>query len=518
MNGNISSKNKIKQIFIYTGGLLLTAGLVIYTLSFIQKSEIQKNSNILPAPTPLPTNIRKPAVQGKFYPEKEEDLDNKLVSLLETSSYIENTEKIRILIAPHAGLEYSGEVAASGFKQIEGQNYSKVFILGSNHNAAHDHIAVYKSGQWETLLGSTQIDEKAAGFLISEKYKILDDPSSHEKEHSLELELIFLQKVLKDFKIIPILLGQPTDEQIEILAERISLLVDDETLIVVSTDLSHYPTWKTANFVDNQTINAILKGNLNNFENEINDIKNKNYSELSTSACGYQALRVSLRIAEILGISNIQNIKYQNSGDITGNLEKVVGYASIIGLSDSLPEKILDENAKEEALQISKDTLHSFIESQEIPLISTNTLSLMQPLGAFVTLEKQDQLRGCMGKFDPSDPLYKVIQDQTIISATKDPRFTPVTQEELEDISIEISVLSPRKEISNWQDIQLGKHGVTIRKGVNSGTFLPQVAIDNDWGLEKFLNELCTQKARLAENCYQDPSVNLFVFEAEVFE
>jgi len=517
MQETTSSKLNTKQVLLYIGGLLLTAGLVIFTLASIQEENIV-NPNLSPTPTPLPTNIRKPAVSGQFYPEEKDELDNRLALLFENSNYIENNDKTRILIVPHAGLEYSGEVAASGFKQIEGKHYSKVFILGSNHNMVHNHIAVYKSGQWVTPLGSVNVDEEAANFLISEKYKILDDPSSHEKEHSLELELIFLQKALKDFKIIPILLSQPTNEQVEILAERISLLTDDETLIVVSTDLSHYPNWETANIVDNQTINSILKGNVNAFEEQIEDIKSSTYPELSTSVCGYEALKVALRIAEILGISNFQKLMYQNSGDVTGNLERVVGYASIIGLADTLPEKTLDEKAKKEALQIAKNTLYSFINSQETPKISTNTLSLMQPLGAFVTLEKDDQLRGCMGQFDPSDPLYKVIQDQTIISATKDPRFTPVTKEELADISIEISVLSPRKEMANWKDIQPGKHGVIIRKGINSGTFLPQVALDNNWELEKFLTELCVQKANLPENCYQDPTVSLFVFEAEVFE
>jgi AmmeMemoRadiSam system protein A len=142
---------------------------------------------------------------------------------------------------------------------------------------------------------------------------------------------------------------------------------------------------------------------------------------------------------------------------------------------------------------------------------------LYKPLGVFVTLNKNKQLRGCIGQFEPEEPLYKVIQDTAIDAALNDSRFEPVAFSELKDIEIEISIMTPKVVEDSWQDIELGKHGVVIQKGNRSGTFLPQVATDTGWSKEEFLSELCSQKAGLLRDCYQDPSVTIYTFQAQVF-
>lgn len=142
---------------------------------------------------------------------------------------------------------------------------------------------------------------------------------------------------------------------------------------------------------------------------------------------------------------------------------------------------------------------------------------LTKPFGAFITLKKHGKLRGCIGSFEPSESLARVIQNMTIAAATQDSRFLPVEPNELKDITIEISVMTPKRKIGNWRDIKLGKHGVVVQKDNHSGTFLPQVATGTGWNKEQFLSELCSQKASLPADCYKDPEVTLYVFEAQVF-
>jgi AmmeMemoRadiSam system protein B/AmmeMemoRadiSam system protein A len=502
-------------------GLALLGGLVAGIL-IIPRLSTNKDG-VSPSPSPQVRSIseqkevRQPAAAGQFYPQNPNELNNQLDILLSKAEKLNAQGRLRILIVPHAGITYSGETAAWGFKQLEGSSYSRVILLGPSHKTAFAHAAIYPDGAWETPLGTVEIDDSAASMLLSKEQSIIADKAPHAEEHSLEVELIFLQKILKGFKIIPILVGQPSDTLIENLAQKINYLFDDKTLLVISTDLSHYPSWETANEVDRKTIEAILSGNKEVFENTIKDLESQNYPNLSTCACGYQSLRVALRMAELLSISDFKKIDYKNSGDVTNDQERVVGYAAIGAWSQELPSSELDSEAQKEALEIARKTLNEYIINKQIPPVTPESRVLHQPLGAFVTLRKSEQLRGCLGMFEPMLPLYQVIQDRTIAAATKDIRFVPVTANELSDIKIEISVLTPRQKIANWQEIEIGKHGVVVEKDTTSGTFLPQVATDNEWGKEKFLSELCTQKARLPVNCYQDPSVRLYVFEAQVF-
>lgn len=481
---------------------------------------VVRNDKISPSPTPQiqSQETRQPAVAGQFYPQNLSELNSQLDSFLNQTEKLNARGQLRILIVPHAGTEYSGQTAAWGFKQLEGTSYSRIILLGPSHQVPLNHAAVYPDGIWKTPLGSAAIDETGVSMLLSEEQNIVADKTAHAGEHSLELELIFLQKVLENFDIIPVLLGQPSDLLIENLAQKISRLIDEHTLLVVSTDLSHYPDWQTANQVDEQVIEAILAGNKSTFEKTIKNLEDQNYPQLDTCTCGYEPLRVALRVAELLSISNFKEIKYENSGDVTDNKERVVGYAAIGAWSEKLPSSQLDSKTQKEALEIARETVTEYLTNQQIPAVKSQNQALLQPLGAFVTLKKNHQLRGCIGEFEPNEPLYQVIQNMAIAAATKDQRFTPVNASELADIEIEISVLTPRQKISDWQKIELGKHGVVIEKDSRSGTFLPQVATENDWSKEEFLGQLCSQKAKLPPNCYQDPSVRLYVFEAQVFE
>lgn len=273
--------------------------------------------------------LRKPAVAGSFYPADPKKLDLVLSDLISQSKKIKLSGRIKILIVPHAGIAYSGPTAAAGFKQIEGQNYTRVIILGASHQAWFDYAAVFNQGVWETPLGIIEIDESLAKKIIDKNTNIIADTKLHLAEHSLEVELIFLQKVLKNFKIVPILLSQTSDQLIANLAQKIAQNLDKKTLLVVSSDLSHYPPYEIANQVDKNTIETIISGKF----------KSIDYPGVQTTACGAEAIRVALKVAEIKKIK-FAKIKYQNSGDPpvggpAGDKNRVVGYAAIIGTSQN---------------------------------------------------------------------------------------------------------------------------------------------------------------------------------------
>lgn len=177
---------------------------------------------------------------------------------------------------------------------------------------------------------------------------------------------------------------------------------------------------------------------------------------------------------------------------------------------------MLNQSAQKEALAIARKTLAEYLAAGKIPVCSPVNPDLQKSLGAFVTLRSKNELRGCIGLFEPKEPLYQVIQKMAVAAATQDFRFPPVTAAELKDITLEISVMTPQRKINDWQKIKLGTHGVVVEKNGQSGTFLPQVATETGWDLEEFLSQLCWQKAGLPPEAYKDPAANLFVFEVQI--
>ena len=471
-----------------------------------------------------PEITRPPAVAGAFYPGTKQELEVQIEAFFENVSEEEEEEKkLRILIVPHAGYQYSGQVAAFGFRQIQGQSYKKVILLGGSHQAFFEGAAIDESDAWETPLGKVKIDKNLASVIAKYHPKIYFSTNAHSQEHSLEVELPFLQKTFSDFKIVPILLGEVKDELLEALANALKENFTENALVIVSTDLSHYPPYKIAKEVDQRTIEAILSGDPENFEATISAQMKKGYPNLVTCACGERAVRVGMILAKKLGISDIRLLKYANSGDVTGDMGRVVGYAAIgfyqekSKIKNQKSKFELGEEAQKEALQIARRTLESYLKDKTVPQIEVENEILKQKLGAFVTLRKDGQLRGCIGSFEPDKPLWKTVQEMAIAAATKDVRFSPVERSELKDIEIEISVLSPRRKIKDWGEIELGKHGVYIQKGLRGGVFLPQVATENNWDLDTFMGTLCAQKAGLPWDCWKKKDVDLFVFTAQVF-
>ncbi len=502
---------------------LASTGLILVGVFFLRFKLNNKNAIIKEEENQAMT-IRKSAFAGQFYPADQNELQSQINKYLSNSEFIINkSELINILIVPHAGYKFSGAVAAAGYKQLKNQNIDRIILLGNSHQSFFDGVAIDDRNQWETPLGQVETDQKLIEKLCS--HELIDcNPQPHNQEHSLEVQLPLLQSVLTDFKIIPILLGQINNKTLDQLTSILKENLGPNTLVIISTDLSHYPNYEIATQVDNQTIESILSGKPENFEKTINNLMGQNYPNLQTCACAAESVKIGLNISQDMD-GQWQKIKYANSGDVTGDKSQVVGYASLVfsqekdnGQSSNAQNQELNEEQKGKLLAIARKSLEKYLTNEEKPAFEVSDPALQSKLGVFVTLNKNDQLRGCMGNFSPDTPLWQTVQEQTITAASKDPRFPAVEPEELEDIEIEISVLSKPKEIDNWQNIKLGKHGVLVRKGNRSGTYLPQVGTEHQWdGVEEFLSHLCLNKAGLNPKCYLDKDTDLLTYTADVF-
>jgi len=464
------------------------------------------------------TSFRYPAVCGLFYPKEKKELENQILLFLKKAKK-KKDEKPKILIVPHAGIVYSGQTAAFGFKQVEGEDFKRIILLGASHTSWFSYVAFDDSDFWVTPLGQVALDRDFIDFLTDGKY-LVKDKRPFINEHCLEVELIFLQKVLPNFKIIPILLSEASDFLIEKLVEKLIQKIDEKTLVVVSSDLSHYPPYELAKKADQKTIEGILSGKKEIFEKVITQVESGGFLGLETAACGQKAISTALTLAESLGVE-FKLIDYSNSADISGDFSRVVGYAAIVGyLKKKIKDKeefFLDEKAQKEALKIVKETLQSFLTKGIIPELKIKSKSLLKNLGCFVTLKKNGQLRGCMGEFASGKPLWELIQKMALASAFYDPRFFPLKKEELPFLEIEISVVFPLKKVDDWRKIRVGEEGVLIEKEGRRGVFLPQVAKETGWSLEEFLENLCLEKMGLQKDCYKASDAKIFVFKVQKF-
>jgi len=465
---------------------------------------------------------RYPAVSGKFYPSDSIDLEQTIKNLfLEAKPRI--TKNVRAILSPHAGYVFSGSVAASAYNQLDkNKQYKNIFLIGTSHHTYLKGASIYPEGNYIIPFGQIPINSKITKNLINNYDFFTYEPQAHKLEHSLEVQLPFLYYKLKyPFKIIPIIIGTYNINTIEKIADALKPYFNDQNLFVISTDFSHYPNYEDAKMLDEKTAQAIMSKNPEKFLETIEKNKKQKISNLATSICGWSSVLLLLFLAQ-----NDQNlifkpIHYQNSGDsIYGDYNQVVGYYAIVLEEDDKKKDNfqLTEDDKVQLLKISRSTLENYIKHGQKPSINFNKLSktLQTPLGAFVSLKIKDKLRGCIGRFSPSEPLWKVVQMMTIASAVQDNRFRPVSVDELDKIKIEISVLTPLKRIFSINDIEIGKHGIYVRYGLNSGTLLPQVAIENNWNREQFVGYCCKYKAGLDFDCWK--YAELYVYEAIVFD
>lgn len=466
---------------------------------------------------------RQPAVAGQFYPAEREHLETMLHQLFSKAVPAKHLKNVIAIISPHAGYPYSGEVAASGFNQIDPEKeYDNIFILGPSHHIGFEGASIYSKGNFVTPLGTVKVNTRLAQELVR-KHKFLSDRvDAHQAEHSIEVQLPFLQMVMKkDFRIVPVIVGSGSAEMYAQIAEALRPYLNTRNLFVISTDFSHYPAYADAVTVDKATGDAVLTNSAGNLMKTVRANALKSIPNLATSMCGLSGVLTLLYMTQDNSRVTYTPIQYKNSGDADpGMRQQVVGYYAIaVSLQEGAPGGGfgLTDKEKGELLGIARSALDQYLRNRRVPEIDASIFSenIRTKTGAFVTLNKNDQLRGCIGRFDASEPLYKVVQQMAVAAATEDPRFGPVESAELNKLEIEISVLTPLRRIHSIDEIEMGKHGIYLRRGMKSGTFLPQVATDTHWTKEEFLGHCAQDKAGLGWNGWKDAEI--YVYEAIVF-
>jgi MEMO1 family protein len=466
---------------------------------------------------------RQPAVAGQFYPGTPAELRRTLDELFAGAVPRKDPARVAALIVPHAGYVYSGGVAASGFNQIDPESeFDNVFVIGSSHHVGFEGASVYCAGDFLTPLGTVKVNRKLGEELIHRDPVFSDRRDPHIPEHSLEVQLPFLQTRLKHpFQIVPILLGANSPETCRRIASALRPYLSEKNLFVISSDFSHYPAYDAAVTVDRATADAIVSNSPEALLHTLQKNEASGVPDLATSLCGWSSVLTLLYMTAPQKDLAYCIVQYKNSGDAPrGNREGVVGYYAITATRQGAPARSsfsLDSKDRAKLLSIARSTVEAYVTDRSIPAVDASGVSeaLRTPCGAFVTLTKRGVLRGCIGRFDAPDPLYTVVQQMAIASATQDSRFDPVVPGELRDIEVEISVLSPMTKISSIDEIQLGKHGIYIRKGMRSGTFLPQVATETGWTKEEFLGHCARDKAGLGWDGWKD--ADLYTYEALVF-
>ncbi|NWF52860.1 MAG: AmmeMemoRadiSam system protein B [Nitrospirae bacterium] len=445
-------------------------------------------------------DVKEPAVAGTFYPSDKDTLKKSVEEFLSKVEKSKAQGRLIALISPHAGYMYSGQVAAYGYKQIEGSDINKVVLIGPSHRSALKGASVYTKGSFKTPLGDVKVNESLATSLLNESADVRFSPEVYDGEHSLEVQLPFLQTILKDFTIIPILLGSAKGKTFEHLIMKLTEIFDEKALIVASTDLSHYYDYITANEMDSKIISAIEKISIK----DTVDLLRSGKSEM----CGAVPVMVAMEVAKRCGANLGVVFKQANSGDVTGEKERVVGYVSL-----GLFKSPYTNEEKKELINIAKKAITEYVINQKEPVIEVKNPKFKTDGAVFVTIKERGLLRGCIGHIQAIMPLYQSIIKNAVAACSSDPRFSPMTKEELKDMEIEISILSPFLRLNNIKNIQVGKHGLYISKGLHSGLLLPQVATEFGWNREEFLEQVCL-KAGLPRDAWKD--AELYTFTAEI--
>ncbi|MCD4653696.1 AmmeMemoRadiSam system protein B [bacterium] len=470
------------------------------------------------------TGIRDSVYAGTWYPGTRQKLATTVDEYLKSAEIPNITGEVIGVIAPHAGYDYSAVVLAHAYKPILYRKVDVVILFGNAHREALHGVAIDNVCAYRTPLGEVELDIEIAKKLHKADPAIMIDSKPHQKEHSLEIQIPFLQRTLKPgFKIVPILFGYESGaSESKIVAALPKILKDKTFLLVASTDLSHYPSYSDAKLIDAQSMEIMSTMDAEKLKNFEASQMTKSTTNLACVFCAGAATRCVMLLSKQFGADFGLKLKYANSGDIAaGDRNQVVGYGALALIDEDknisqkiFPKKELDRDEQKYLLSYSRKVLDNFVRNGKIIDLDKSVRAATLHRGVFVTLHKNEDLRGCIGYIEPVTTCMEAVRDNTISACAKDPRFSPVTIDELDDVSIEISVLTPPIPVISWKDIKLGIHGIMLEKGHHRSVFLPQVPLEQGWDLETTLIYLAL-KAGLSADEWTDAKFK--VFEAQVF-
>jgi AmmeMemoRadiSam system protein B/AmmeMemoRadiSam system protein A len=462
--------------------------------------------------------IKRSAVAGSWYTNDPAELRTEIGQYLENAKLASINGDILALISPHAGYIYSGFTAANSYKQVMGNKYDAVILIAPSHREMFHGVSVYDGDGYETPLGIVPIEKSIAAAIVKNNDKIRFSMDGHHEEHSLEIQLPFLQVAIPDLKIVPIVFWDHSWSNCQLLAEAITKAVKaKKVLFVASSDLYHGESYKDCKNTDNNTLKHVV---------ELKPEKLcQGFERQEFMACGAGGIVVAEIAAMNLGADKAKIVYQTNSNDVTGNKGGyVVGYGAVAIYKEEKSreekkvgvESGLSIEEKKELLTIARQTIKNSLDEEALPTPKFKYSLFKEKRGAFVTLHKNKMLRGCIGYVFAYKPLEETIIEMAQAAAFRDPRFPPLDKNEFNDLEIEISVLTPIREIKDIDEIEVGKHGIIIESGMNSGLLLPQVATEYGWDRETFLGHTC-QKAGLPKNTWKKEGTTIKIFSADVF-
>jgi AmmeMemoRadiSam system protein A len=523
------SRVKRSRWFI-PAGAIPAAALMAVLLAPMEQKTFGADEHLAQVQTPKAVAkqlVREPAVAGLFYPKDPAEL-SRMIDRLLAAAPVEPVGDLKAIVCPHAGYEFSGPTAAYSFKNLIGRRYDTVIILGPSHYVYFMGASIPAVDAYRTPLGLVPISPKARALAkispcLSEpccpmkrpdwwpqSSKSAPEPGKDTPdtwEHSIEVEVPFLQKVLTNFAILPVVFGDVDPAQV---ARAVATQLDDKTLIVVSSDLSHYHPYDEAKELDNRCVKAMCSLDIGAMENQ--------------EACGKLPILTLLHLARQNGWQ-ARLLDYRNSGDTSGDKSHgVVGYSAIAFFAPA-PESYAAPERKL-LLDLARRTLTCVVTNSDLSGFEVNARGLPPQLSetkaCFVTLTENGELRGCIGHIVPQEPLYQAVEDNARNAATRDPRFVPVQPGEAGKIKIEISVLTEPKPLlfTSPEDLlaklQPGKDGVVLKLDGHSATFLPQVWEQLPDKVE-FLNHL-SEKAGCAPGDWRKPGTSVLIYHVEAFK
>jgi AmmeMemoRadiSam system protein B/AmmeMemoRadiSam system protein A len=464
--------------------------------------------------------IRPAANAGAFYPADPKELSSMLDGFL-AKAKVPDIKDVVAVVCPHAGYIYSGGVAAHSYALLKGRKVERVVVIAPSHVEAFPFASIYDGAAYSTPLGQAPVDTAFAAALAKSSKLIQisgrgHNPVGDRAEHAVEVQIPFLQKALGQFKLVPIVMGDQDYEVCRALGLALARNIKgSDTIIVASSDLSHYHPYEVAVKMDHKTLRAIEEWDylsmLRNFENRV------------WEACGGGPIVAAMIASERLGAKEAKLLTYANSGDTTGDHSQVVGYGAVAIYKSNGPRAAgqpftLGPAEKQELFRIARRSVESAVKEHKMlddPAMKLEALG--RERGAFVTLREKGELRGCIGYTAPMKPLALTVRDVAAYAAVQDTRFQPVAPKELPLLEYEISVLSPLRRVLDVNQIQVGRDGLVMKQGAREGLLLPQVPVEQGWDRATFLEQTCA-KAGMPTDCWEDERTDIFSFTALVIE
>ncbi len=523
---------------------LIIASSIFYLTNCSRKKSPEEDIKIQDIPDVPRENldqVREPAVSGSFYPDDLKELDAMIESFLKKA--VEDPRRVKVdtpihlILVPHAGYVFSGRTAAYAYAEIMGEPYDTVVLIGPPHRVAVTGASVYCGKGFRIPFGVIPVDTALAKAIVRSSDIVNDDEHPHIPEHSLEVQLPFLHKVLGTFSIVPILVMGEEKTLDRVAAAILEGIKETHTpekriLFVISTDLSHFPNSNDALKCDSEIVKAFMTLDTGNLLKTNDEIMKWGIPNLACAMCGLDATYVGIKIANAIGADNAVLLHMSTSSDagIPGaSEERVVGYASVAvtsahttpGIRETSTFEPLMKEEQEFLLAVARKSLEEYLNHGSLPAIDLPqeySDHLNEKRGVFVSIYNDSQLRGCIGFHVSKLPLYKAVQEMAVRSGFYDPRFLPLQPNELKGIRIELSVhLTSIVPIHSLDEFMVGRDGIILQKEEISATFLPHVATQQGWNKEQTLTHLCV-KAGIAPDAWKDQDVKLFVYRTQIFK